>query len=58
MIKFNKLSWLAVAVMFEIAVCCFAVDILHLQDEQQDDSSSIEKRSLKSGVSYLNFVIK
>ena len=49
--EFNKFSWLAVAVMFEIAVCCFAVDILHLQDEQQDDSSSIEKRSLKSGVS-------
>ena len=56
--EFNKFLCLAVAVMFEIAVCCFAVDILHLQDGQQDDSSSIEKRSLKSGVSYLNFVIK
>ena len=54
----NKFLCLAAAVMFEIAVCCFAVDILHLQDEQQDDSSFIEKRSLKSGVSYLNFAIK
>ena len=41
--------------MFEIAVCSFAFDILRLQDEQQDDeSSSIEKRSLKSTVCYLN----
>ena len=55
---FNKFSLLAVAVMFENAVCCFAVDILHLQDEQQDDTSSIEKRSLKSGVGYPNFAIK
>ena len=43
----NIFSWLAAAVMFEIAVCCFAVGILHLQDEQQDDSSFIEKRSFK-----------
>ena len=49
---FNKISWLAVVVMLGIAVCSSAVDILHLQDEQQEDaSSSIEKRSLKSGVS-------
>ena len=55
---YKKISWLAVAVMLEIAVCSSAVDILHLQGEQQDDaSSSIEKRSLKSGVS-LGFVLK
>ena len=51
---FNKVSWLAVAVMFEITVCSFALDIMHLKDEQQDDSSSIEKRSVKSGVCLLN----
>ena len=55
---FTKFLWLAVAVMFEIAVRCFAVDILHLQDEQQDDSSLIKKRSLKSEVNYPNFVIE
>ena len=55
---FNKFSRSAVAVMFEIAVCCFAADIWHLQEEQQDDTSSIEKRSLKSGVGYPNFAIK
>ena len=50
--EFNKISWLAVFVMLEIAVCSYAVDILHLKDEQQEDaSSSIKKRSLKSGVS-------
>jgi hypothetical protein len=49
---FNKISWLAVVVMLGIAVCSSAVDILHMQDEQKEDaSSSIEKRSLKSGVS-------
>ena len=49
---FNKLSWLAVAVILQIAVYSSAVDMLHLQGEQQQDtSSSIEKRSLKSGVS-------
>ena len=49
---YKGISWLAVAVMFKIAVCSSALDILHLQDEQQEDaSSSIEKRSLKSGVS-------
>ena len=54
---YKKISWLAVAVMLEIAVCSSAVDILHLQGEQDDASSSIEKRSLKSGVS-LGFVLK
>lgn len=56
----NKFSWLAVAVVFEIAIGCFAVDIMHLQDAQQDASNSMEKRSLKSGVCYLimNVVIK
>ena len=50
--SYKKISWLAVAVKLEIAVCSSTVDILHLQDEQQEDaSSSIEKRSLKSGVS-------
>ena len=44
--------------MFEIAVCCFAADIWPLQEEQQDDTSSIEKRSLKSEVGYPNFAIK
>ena len=54
---FNKISWLAVAVMFEIAVCCLAVDIMHLKDEQQDDSRSIKKRSVKSGVCLLNLAV-
>ena len=50
--EFKKISWLALVVMLEIAVRSSAVDILHLQDEQQEDaSSSIEKRSLKSQAS-------
>ena len=51
--EFKKISWLVtLAVMLEIAICSSAVDILHLQDEPQEDASStIEKRSLKSQVS-------
>ena len=50
--EFKKISLLALAMMLEIAVRSSAVDIWHLQDEQQEDaSSSIEKRSLKSQVS-------
>ncbi|XP_028400303.1 complement C1q-like protein 2 [Dendronephthya gigantea] len=48
-----KTSLLAVAVIFEIAVFCSGAEIVHLQDEQQQDSS-ISKRSLKSGVSEIN----
>ena len=54
---FNKISWLAVAVMFEIAVCCLGIGIMHLKDEQQVDSRSIKKRSVKSGVRLLNLAV-
>ena len=48
---FHKISSLVAVVILEIAVCSSAIDISHLKDEQQEDtSSSIEKRSLKSGV--------
>ena len=48
---FHKISSLVAVVILEIAVCSSTIDILHLKDEQQEDaSSSIEKRSLKSGV--------
>ena len=52
---FNKITWCIVAVVLEIVVGSSAAGILHylqdnLQDKQQDASSSVEKRSLKSGV--------
>ena len=49
---FNKITWCIVAVVLEIVVGSSAAGILHyLQDKQQDASSFVEKRSLKSGVS-------
>ena len=57
---FNKITWYIVAVVLEIVVGSSAAGIKHylqdnlqdnLQDKQQDASSSVEKRSLKSGVS-------
>lgn len=51
--ELNKIMWCIVAVALEISVGSSAAGISHyLQDKQQDASSSIEKRSLKSGVSY------
>lgn len=51
---YMKTLLLVVAVIFGITVCCSGVDNLHLQDEQQQDSSSsLHKRSLKSGVGLL-----
>lgn len=48
----NNLLWLAIVVLSDISVCSSASDILHLKDEQQEDaSSSIEKRSHNTGVS-------
>ena len=54
---YKGISWLAVAVMLEIAVCSSAVNMLQ---QQEDDSSSIEKRSLKPGVSlsYIDLLLR